>query len=98
MSFFNHDEAYDAHRQLYDDAGRGHHGHHHQAHLSHELIAGAAGFEAMKAYENHVKKQGKPVGHEKMKEFLAAFVAAEIDRLIETKGMRPMINTWIMRH
>jgi Protein of unknown function (DUF3759) len=41
----------------------------------------------MKAYENHLKRHGKPVGHEKMKELLAAFAAAEIEKLIETKGI-----------
>jgi hypothetical protein len=30
------------------------------AHLSHELIGGAAGFEAMKAYEQHCAKNGQP--------------------------------------
>jgi hypothetical protein len=32
----------------------------HKAKLSHELIGGAAGFEAMKAYEQHCAKNGQP--------------------------------------
>lgn len=31
----------------------------HKASLSHELIAGAAAYEAAKAYEDHVQKNGK---------------------------------------
>lgn len=30
----------------------------HEGKLSHELIAGAASFEAMKAWENHQRKEG----------------------------------------
>jgi hypothetical protein len=33
---------------------------HHKAKLSHELIGGAAGFEAMRAYEQHCAREGKP--------------------------------------
>lgn len=32
----------------------------HKSKLSHELIGGAAGFEAMKAYEQHCAQNGKP--------------------------------------
>lgn len=32
----------------------------HKAKLSHELIGGAAGFEAMKAYEQHCARNGQP--------------------------------------
>lgn len=32
----------------------------HKSKLSHELIGGAAGFEAMKAYEQHCERNGKP--------------------------------------
>jgi hypothetical protein len=38
--------------------------------LSHELIAGAASYEAMKAYENHCNENGQPGSHEKAKEIL----------------------------
>ncbi|WVO19623.1 uncharacterized protein IAS62_000912 [Cryptococcus decagattii] len=59
----------------------------HKAKLSHELIGGAAGFEAMKAYENHVARNGKPSSHAMAKEILAGLAAAEVDRLFETKGL-----------
>lgn len=32
----------------------------HKSKLSHELIGGAAGFEAMKAYEQHCAQNGQP--------------------------------------
>lgn len=35
----------------------------HKASLSHELIAGAAAFEAAKAYEKHCAENGKPDSH-----------------------------------
>lgn len=59
----------------------------HKAKLSHELIGGAAGFEAMKAYENHVARNGKPPSHALAKQMLAGFAAAEVDKLFETKGL-----------
>ncbi|EGE00424.1 hypothetical protein TMEN_9904 [Trichophyton mentagrophytes] len=59
----------------------------HKASLSHELIAGAAAYEAAKAYENHVQKNGKPASHAKAKEILAGFAGAFTDRIIETKGL-----------
>ncbi|KAL1884588.1 hypothetical protein Plec18167_002178 [Paecilomyces lecythidis] len=59
----------------------------HKAELSHELIAGAASYEAAKAYENHVAKNGQPPSHEKAKELLAGFAGAFIDREVETKGL-----------
>lgn len=59
----------------------------HKAKLSHELIGGAAGFEAMKAYEAHCARNGKPASHALAKELLAGFAAAEVDKLFETKGL-----------
>ncbi|KAG0188726.1 hypothetical protein DFQ28_004425 [Apophysomyces sp. BC1034] len=59
----------------------------HKAKLSHELIAGAAAYEAAKAYQEHCEKEGQPQSHAKAKQLLAAFGAAAIDRLIETKGL-----------
>ncbi|KAG0366072.1 hypothetical protein BC939DRAFT_462512 [Gamsiella multidivaricata] len=49
---------------------------------SHELIAGAAAFEAMKSVEN-----GSTDKHQLTKEAFAAIAGAEADRLIETKGL-----------
>ncbi|EEQ33427.1 hypothetical protein MferCBS31731_002982 [Microsporum ferrugineum] len=59
----------------------------HKASLSHELIAGAAAYEAAKAYEEHVQRNGKPESHAKAKELLAGFAGAFTDRIIETKGL-----------
>ncbi|CAE6421392.1 unnamed protein product [Rhizoctonia solani] len=58
----------------------------HEASWSHELIAGAAAFEAAKAYENHVAENGRPDSHATAKELLAGFAGAFLDREVETKG------------
>ncbi|KAG8860559.1 hypothetical protein FRB96_003813 [Tulasnella sp. 330] len=54
--------------------------------VSHELIAGAASYEAAKAYEEHQAKNGKPTSHAKAKALMAGFVGAFVDREVETKG------------
>ncbi|KAG1818717.1 uncharacterized protein BJ212DRAFT_1347154 [Suillus subaureus] len=59
----------------------------HKAKLSHELIAAAASYEAMKAYNDHCEKNGKPASHDKAKEILAGFAGAFIDHMVETKGL-----------
>ncbi|KAH7915615.1 hypothetical protein BJ138DRAFT_1176387 [Hygrophoropsis aurantiaca] len=59
----------------------------HSAKISHELIAAAASYEAAKAYEHHVAKNGKPANHQKAIELVAALTGGFIDRLAETKGM-----------
>jgi hypothetical protein len=40
----------------------------------------------MKAYENHLRASGQQPSHSLMKEMLAGFAAAEVDKLAETKG------------
>jgi hypothetical protein len=42
----------------------------HKAHLSHELLGGAAAFEAAREYEKHVAKNGQPQNHVLAKELL----------------------------
>ncbi|KIL65311.1 hypothetical protein M378DRAFT_162252, partial [Amanita muscaria Koide BX008] len=59
----------------------------HHATLSHEVIAGAAAYEAAKLYEDHVKKNGKPPSHEKAKEIFAGLAAVAVTHLFETKGL-----------
>ncbi|KAG8887047.1 hypothetical protein FRB98_000626 [Tulasnella sp. 332] len=59
----------------------------HKAKLSHEAIAGAAAFEAAKAWEHHKAKNGEPPKHEHAKEFLAGLVGVAVDRIVETKGL-----------
>jgi len=59
----------------------------HKSHWTHEVIGGAAGFEAMKAYEAHCTAEGKPQSHALAKELIAGFASAEVDKLFETKGL-----------
>lgn len=49
---------------------------------SHELIAGAAAYEAMKMHES-----GIDGSHKFTKEIFAGLAGAETDKLIETKGL-----------
>ncbi|SDA01425.1 BZ3500_MvSof-1268-A1-R1_Chr10-1g02653 [Microbotryum saponariae] len=79
MGFFGNDER-DAHNAVYG-------GQEHESSWSHELIAGAAAFEAEKAYERHVSQNGRPANHQLAKELLAGFAGAETDKLFETKGL-----------
>ncbi|KAJ7048708.1 hypothetical protein C8F01DRAFT_1188605 [Mycena amicta] len=80
MGFFHHqsDEA-----KAYEEVTNAPH----KAALSHELIAGAASYEAAKAYEKHCAENGKPDSHAKAKEIMAGFAGAFIDRMVETKGL-----------
>ncbi|KAI1260058.1 hypothetical protein F5Y18DRAFT_270185 [Xylariaceae sp. FL1019] len=59
----------------------------HESKLSHELIGGAAGFEAMHLFEERQEAEGKTVSHGFAKEMLAGIAAAEVDKLVETKGL-----------
>jgi len=59
----------------------------HHAELSHELVAAAASYEAVKQYEKHVSNNGPPDSHAKAKEFLAAAAGGFITHLVETKGL-----------
>ncbi|KAJ5819041.1 hypothetical protein N7474_004632 [Penicillium riverlandense] len=59
----------------------------HDPSFVHELIAGAASYEAAKAYEEHEEREGKPESHEKAKEIMAGFAGAFVDREVETRGL-----------
>jgi hypothetical protein len=76
MGLFDMFGAQDAYDQVYDD-GRPRH------EITHELIAGAAGFEAMRMWEHHREREGYPEHHELAKELLAGFVTAEVDKHFE---------------
>ena len=52
------DDAQDAHQQVYDQGG-GYDNPDNQAKFSHEVVAGAASFGAMKLFEDHQRKEGK---------------------------------------
>ncbi|KAF8713123.1 hypothetical protein RHS03_00963, partial [Rhizoctonia solani] len=70
----------------------------HEASWSHELIAGAAAFEAAKAYENHAADNGHPADHATAKELLAGFVGAFVDREVETRGLDAIDRARAKRH
>ncbi|KAJ7120982.1 hypothetical protein C8R44DRAFT_623463, partial [Mycena epipterygia] len=59
----------------------------HKSKLTHELIAAAASYEAARAYEKHVEKNGKPASHDEAKALLAALTGGFVDKMIETKGL-----------
>jgi hypothetical protein len=76
MGFFDMFGAQNAYDQVYDyDRPR------HE--VTHELIAGAAGFEAMRMFEDHREREGIPEHHELAKEMVAGFAAAEVDKHFE---------------
>ncbi|KAK3325587.1 hypothetical protein B0H66DRAFT_599739 [Apodospora peruviana] len=83
MGFFDFGDAKKARDQVYDDDVADEH----KAKFSHELVGGAAAFEAMHLWEKEQRKEGKQVSHGVAKEALAALAAAEADKLVETKGL-----------
>jgi hypothetical protein len=64
----------------HDDVYGGRRPHHE---VTHELLAGAAGFEAVRMYEHHREREGIAEHHELGKELLAGFAVAEIDKHFE---------------
>ncbi|RDA95417.1 hypothetical protein CP533_5384 [Ophiocordyceps camponoti-saundersi (nom. inval.)] len=70
----------------------------HEAKFSHELIGGAAAYEAAKAYEDHVSRNGQPDSHAKAKEILAGVIGAFVDREVETKGLDYIDSEKAKRH
>lgn len=52
----------------------------------------------MKAYEDHVRRTGERVSHPLMKEMLAGFAAAEVDKLFETRGLDYLDREKARRH
>jgi hypothetical protein len=80
MGFFDSGAAQDAYGQVYDERTP-------HAKWSHELLAGAAGYEAMRKYEKHRESEGITGRHEEGKEIIAGLAAAEADKLVETRGV-----------
>ncbi|KAJ6482267.1 hypothetical protein C8R47DRAFT_1197495 [Mycena vitilis] len=70
---------------------------HHEAKFTHELIAGAASYEAARAYEKHCEKNGKPPSHDKAKALLAGFAGAFVDKMVESKGL-DYLDTAKLKH
>ncbi|KAI0133069.1 hypothetical protein F4776DRAFT_625974 [Hypoxylon sp. NC0597] len=77
---FGFDDAKNQRDEIYD-------GQPHESKLSHELVGGGAAFEAMKLFEDRQRKEGKAVNHAFAKELLAGIAGAEVDKLVETKGL-----------
>lgn len=73
MGFLDMLGAQGAHNQVYGGGMR-----HHE--VTHELLAGAVGFEAVRMYEHHREREGIIEHHTLGKEMLAGFAAAEVDK------------------
>jgi len=82
---FGFDEGRDNYNQVYQQDGQ-QQDFNNQSSFGHEVIAGGAAFAGFKAFEDHQRKEGKPVSHQFAKELLAGFAGAEVDKLAETKG------------
>ncbi|KAH7322594.1 putative phosphoglycerate mutase family protein [Stachybotrys elegans] len=80
MTWFDYDSD---HAQAYDQVVN----RPHEAKWSHELLGGAAAYEAARQYEKHVERQGRPPSHDQAKALLAGLVGAFVDREVETKGL-----------
>ncbi|PWN95421.1 CipC protein [Tilletiopsis washingtonensis] len=87
MGFFSSD----SHQEVYNQEPR-------EGKWSHELIGGAAAFEAMRQYEKHEEREGKPQSHAFAKELIAGFAGAEADKLFETKGLSFLDREEAKRH
>lgn len=80
-NILGHHEAMRANEEVFGPTNE------HKSSLTHELIAGAAGFEAMKSYEKYLRELGEKPSYSLMKEILAGLAVAEVDKLIKTKGL-----------
>ncbi|KAI1928280.1 Glutathione synthetase [Ophidiomyces ophidiicola] len=72
-------DSHDAHKQVY--------GKEDNPKFSQELLAGAASFEGFRLFENHQRKEGKPVSHAFAKELLVGFVGGEVDKMAQKRHM-----------
>ncbi|KAI7877845.1 ricin B-like lectin [Lichtheimia hyalospora FSU 10163] len=72
-----YEQAAEVHRQVYQEQPEK------KAHLSHQLIAGAAAFEAVKAYRRHQEAKGEEVSHGFIKQSVAALAASQIVKFAE---------------
>ena len=73
----------------YDSVYKGNH----EAKFSHEAVAGAASFAAVKLFEDRQRREGKPVSHAFAKEALAAIAGGESTNYLKPKGW----TIWIER-
>ncbi|KAG0166450.1 hypothetical protein DFQ30_007194 [Apophysomyces sp. BC1015] len=91
MGLFDHFSS--QHEEVHKEEQEGHKGS-----FTHEAIAGAAAYQALKAYNEHCEKNGKPVEHARTKQLLAGFAAGALDKLIETKGLDYLDRKKAERH
>ncbi|KAN0104984.1 Protein of unknown function (DUF3759) domain containing protein [Hyaloscypha variabilis] len=70
----------------------------HEASFGHEALAGAASFGAFKFFEDRQRKEGKPISHQFAKELLVGLAGAEVDKLVETKGLDYIDREKAKRH
>ncbi|EFX00591.1 hypothetical protein CMQ_7593 [Grosmannia clavigera kw1407] len=80
MGLFGFDDAREARNEVYN-------GQPHESKVSHELLGAGAAFAAVHEFEKKQRAEGKTVNHAFAKEALAALAGAEVDKLIETKGL-----------
>ncbi|KAG0170193.1 hypothetical protein DFQ28_002395 [Apophysomyces sp. BC1034] len=73
----NEKDLHQAHKKAYTQK---------KAKLSHELLAAAAAFEAVNAWEKKQKDSGKEVKHKFAKQLIATAAATELVKLIEERG------------
>lgn len=55
--------------------------------LSHDIVAGAASFEATRLFEDRHRRNGKPVSHAFARKTLIALAASEVDKLFKVKEL-----------
>ncbi|SAM07608.1 hypothetical protein [Absidia glauca] len=70
-------ELDDAHKKVY---------HEKKAHASHQLVAGAVAYQAVKVWEKQQEEKGEPVSHGTMKKVIASIAAAELVKVFEERG------------
>ncbi|KAG9229768.1 hypothetical protein BJ875DRAFT_474004 [Amylocarpus encephaloides] len=90
---FGWGESEQSYQQLHDDGYEKH-----ESSFGHEALAGAASFGAFKIFEDRQRKEGKPVSHQFAKELLVGIAGAEVDRLVETKGLDYVDREKAKRH
>ncbi|KAK9814289.1 hypothetical protein WJX72_003476 [[Myrmecia] bisecta] len=88
---FGWGEHEQAHDELYGDKE-------HDGCWTHEALAGGAAFYAMRQYEQKREREGVSGDHAFLKEMLAAAAGAEVDKLVETKGLDYIDREKAKRH
>ncbi|KAF2198542.1 EXS-domain-containing protein [Delitschia confertaspora ATCC 74209] len=77
FGFGKHKESYDQVYGNQNERGPG---------LGQEVLAGGAAMAGFKAFEDHQRKEGKPISHAFAKEILAGLAGAEVDKIAARRG------------